>query len=479
MPKKKLGPMNVYPLLPKTNCERCAQKVCMSFAVQLCERNVNLEECPPLFEEETYKENLAKLRELLASAVKEVAIGVGDHQVKIGGELVLRRHELRYLNPTAIAVVVDDEMPEDKILEQVKQTKEFRHKYIGMILTLDMIAVRSTSNDPAKFENAVKKVAETTDMPLVLWSLDPIVLERGLKIVEERRPLIYAATRENWSGMGELALKYKCPLAVYSPNDVKTLRSIVSALKSWGVEDLALDTGAEFGDGVSNTVNNFTASRISAITEEDEFLSFPLIGAPVRVWDKDGNSKSPEVVQWEEACLASIMIVRYADLIMLKTANMWSTLPLAVLRNNIYNDPRKPVNVDPGLITFGNPNAENSPVFLTSNFALTYYTVLSDIEKMDGYLLVADTEGLSVEAAVAGRKLTAETVVNIIQSSKIEDKIKHKTLIIPGFAARLKGDIEDATKWDVLVGPKDSSMIAGFLSEKWEGKDHTPGWSYK
>lgn len=474
MPKKKIGPMDIYPLLPRTNCGKCRPKVCMGFAVELSERSIAIEECPEIFEDK-YKANLAKLKELLAPPVKEVVIGTGDHQIKIGGELVLRRHEHRYFNPTAIAIVVNDEMPEDNLLKWVKETKEFNYNYIGIDLNLDLVAIRSTSKDPAKFEKVAKKVAEATDMPLVLWSFDVPTLERGLLAVKNRRPLLYAATKENWKDMGELALKYNCPLAVYSPNDIKTLRSIVSALKAWGVEDITLDIGGEFGEGIRNTINNLTMVRTSAIRGEDELFGLPLVGTPIAVWEEGDGGRSPEMIKWEEACLASIMIVKYVDLIMLSDASMWTTLPLVILRNNIYNDPRKPVSVETGLRTFGNPD-KDSPVFITTNFALTYYTVLSDIEKMDCYLLVTDTEGISVESAVAGRKMTAEKIADVVKESKIEEKIDHKTMIIPGMAARLKGDIEDATKWDVLVGPRDSSGIANFLKEKWEGKDHHPGW---
>ncbi|RJX15481.1 acetyl-CoA decarbonylase/synthase complex subunit gamma [Candidatus Bathyarchaeota archaeon] len=481
MPKKKLGPMDIYPLLPKTNCGRCPQKVCMGFAVQLAERNVSLEECPPLFEDPKYKENLAKLQELLAPPIREVVIGTPKRRVKIGGELVLRRHELRYLNPTAFAIVVDDEMAEDELVKKVKETENFKYTYIGMDLKLDMVAVRSKSNDPSKFEKAVKKVAETTDMPLVLWSFDPSTMEKGLEVVKDRKPLLYAATKDNWQDMGELSLKYKCPLTVYSPNDLNMLKSIVTALKTWGIEDLTIDVGCDFSEGIRDTINNLTMLRIAGIEGTDEVLGLPIVGTPVTLWDKEHEVKNPEIVRWKEACLAAMMIVRYVDLLMLSSTTMWSILPLVIIRNNIYNDPRKPVSVEPGLRVLGNPDPENSPVLITTNFALTYYTVLSDFEKIPNgcYLLVVDTEGISVESSVAGRKFTADKVAEVIQSSKIEEKIKHRTMIIPGLAARLKGDIEDATKWDVLVGPRDSTGIIAFLKENWEGKDHTPGWSYR
>jgi acetyl-CoA decarbonylase/synthase complex subunit gamma len=144
-------------------------------------------------------------------------------------------------------------------------------------------------------------------------------------------------------------------------------------------------------------------------------------------------------------------------------------LPTVILRQNIYTDPRKPVAVETGLKVFGTPD-ENSPVMFTTNFALTYYTVASDIEsgKIDCYLLVVDTEGIAVDSAVAGRKLTAEKVAEAIKASGIENKVKHKKLIIPGKAARLSGEIEELSGWQVLVGPRDSSDIPKFLQEKWQ-----------
>jgi len=124
--------------------------------------------------------------------------------------------------------------------------------------------------------------------------------------------------------------------------------------------------------------------------------------------------------------------------------------------------------VEPGLRIFGEPDA-NSPLLLTTNYALTYFTVESDIKsaKLNCYLLVVDTEGISVESAVAGRYLTAQKTADIIKESEIEQKVKHRHLIIPGMAARLSGEIEDLTGWRVLVGPRDSSGIPKYVSDKW------------
>ncbi len=463
--KRKLGPLDIYPFLPRTNCGKCKAKVCMAFAAELAERSISIEECPELFQDK-YKANLAKLRELLKPPVKEVIIGTGDRRVKIGGQIVLRRHEHRYFNPVPIAITVDDGMPEEEILRKVRWAKEFKYTYIGRELKLDMIAIRSKLGDPPTFERAVKKVADITDMPLVLWSFDPAVLGRGLLAVQGRRPLLYAATKDNWREMAELASRYKCPLAIYSPYDLKMLRSLAKTLMACGVEDLVLDAGAEFGKEVRDFINNLTMLRIAAIKEADELLGFPLMGSPAVVWEKEG--RSPEVIKWEETCLASMMILRYVDLLMLRSTDMWTILPNVILRENIYTDPRKPVSVEPGLRTIGETD-ENSPVMLTANFALTYFTVSSDIEasKVGSYLLVVDTEGISVESAIAGRKMVSEKVADALRESGIESKVKHRKLIVPGFAARLSGEIEDLTHWEVMVGPRDSSAISKFLSEHW------------
>jgi acetyl-CoA decarbonylase/synthase complex subunit gamma len=193
-----------------------------------------------------------------------------------------------------------------------------------------------------------------------------------------------------------------------------------------------------------------------------------LIGNPIVAWlDKLDNKVSTDDIKWKEAYLASMLITRYSDIIIMHSLDGWVLLPLVILRENLYTDPRKPVAVDAGLKILGKPN-EKSPVMLTTNFALTYYTVASDIEKIDGYLIVIDSEGNSVESAVAGRKLTPDKVKDAIVNTGIEKKVKHKKLIIPGRAARLSGEIEEATGWEVLVGPLDSSGIPAFLNEKWQ-----------
>jgi acetyl-CoA decarbonylase/synthase complex subunit gamma len=464
---RELSPVDVYELLPKINCKECGEKNCLAFATKLVGRETSLENCPPLLTKK-HRKAYGQLMELLKPAVKEVVIGVGEYAVKIGGKPVMYRHELAYFNPTAIAVDVTDEMSDEEIFDRTNRVEQLKFDYIGHTLKLDMIAARSTSNNSERFEATVRKVYENTNLPLILCSLNPKVLEAGLKVVSKSRPLLYAATKENWKEMAELALKYKCPLTVSARDDLHLLKSLAKTLFEYGIEDLVLDPGTFPSKGLANMLNNFTMIRRAACKRGDKLLGFPLMGVPMAAWMERGESPE-EITKWKEAYLAAMMIVRFADILILHSVNGWVLLPLVMLRQNIYTDPRKPVAVEPGLKVFGTPD-ENSPVMFTANFALTYYTVASDLEsaKVNAYLLVVDTEGIAVDSAVAGRKLTAEKVADAIRASGIENKVVHRKLIIPGKAIRLSSEIHELSGWQVLVGPKDSSDIPKFLQEKWQ-----------
>jgi acetyl-CoA decarbonylase/synthase complex subunit gamma len=439
----------------------------MAFATKIVNREANIELCKPLHKKE-YEKQYAQLKEMLKPPVKEVVVGVGDKARKLGGKLVMYRHEFTYFNPTAVAIDVTDEMPQNELVSRIKGTEEFSYEYIGNNIKLDMVAVRSTSGDAEKFKACVKKVSETTSLPLILCALSPTVLEAGVMAIPKARPLLYAATTENWKDMAELALMYNCPLVVAAPNDMNTLVTLAKTLQTYGVQDLVLDPGTFFNEGLSDTINNFTMLRRAAIKVGDEQVGFPLIGVPANAWTNKGDA-ADEIIKWREAQMAGMLIVRYADVIIMHGNDGWELLPEVILRQNIYTDPRKPVAVAAGLKVFGTPD-ENSPVFFTSNFALTYYTVASDIEssKINAYLIVVETEGSAIDSGVAGRKLTAERVADAIKASGVESKVKHRKLIIPGKASRISGEIEELSGWKVQVGPRDSSEIAKYLVDKWQ-----------
>jgi acetyl-CoA decarbonylase/synthase complex subunit gamma len=451
------------------NCKECGAENCLAFATKLANREAELEDCPPVFSKENEK-NLEQLRDLLRPAIKEILVGSGSEAVKIGGKIAMYRHEFAFFNPIPIAIDVTDEMTDQEILERIGKTSNFVFDYIGQKLKLDMTAVRSTSDDPDRFMKTVKRVSESTELPLILCSLDPKVLEAGLKLTSEKRPLLYAATSENWKEMAELARKYRCPLVASAPNNLTLLRSLTKTLLALGLTDLVLDPGTFVNNGLADTLNNFTMIRRASCKKGDRLFGFPLLGAPLIVW-KDRDETPDEIAAWREAFLAASLIVRFADILIMHNLDGWALLPIVILRQNIYTDPRKPASVEPGLKTFGTPD-ENSPVMFTTNFALTYFTVASDLEsaKTNAYLLVVDTGGIAVDSAVAGRRLTAEKIASAIKSSGVESKVRHRKLIIPGKASRLSREIENLSGWQVLIGPRDSSAIPKFLENEWKTK---------
>jgi acetyl-CoA decarbonylase/synthase, CODH/ACS complex subunit gamma len=468
-PRKKgireISPIDVYKLLPKTNCQECHESNCMAFATRLVNGELVLSDCPPLFTIE-YQAAHHELGILLAPPVKAVTFGSGERQCTIGGKYVLQRHEFTYHNPPPVAIDVNDLMQDEELFARIRQIEQFSYNYIGRKLELNAIAVRSISRDPQKFRQVIRKIAGLTHHPLILCSLDPAVIEAGLSEINDQHPLIYAATEDNWKPMADLALTRHASLVVHTHGDLSLLRSLVKTLNTYGISDLVLDPGTLAEDGLSETLHNFTALRAAACRDFDELSGYPLLGIPLAVWT--GEEISEDVLKWRETVTASMLMSRYADLLIMHSLDGWVLLPQLIWRFNLYTDPRKPVSVEAGVKTFGRPD-KSSPVLITTNYALTFFTVESDIKaaNLDCYLIVVDTGGLSVESAVAGRYFTAESIAASLKSSNAEHMVDHRTLIIPGLAARLSGETEDATGWNILVGPKDSSGLPQFLRDRW------------
>jgi len=482
------SPLEAYKYLPGTNCKECGEETCMAFASKLIDRSRKLEECKEILDE-SYKDEYEELTGLLAPEIKEITVGTGEKAVKIGGEDVIYRHELTFFDAPPFAYDVTDAMDEKEIVDRVNYVQNYKKFYVGNFLTLEMIAIRSVSDDPKKFSSCVRKVAETTEIPVVLMSFNPDVLEAGLKVISERRPLIYAATVDNWQRIAELVDKYKVPVVLFSP-DLDKLSSLVKTFLEMGMEDLVLDPGTyASGKQLKGTFDRFIKLRRSGIKEGNRDITFPLMCIPMQTFlaNKKGYKPLPdELIKTlggpedgrelyqpvlSETTIGNISIIKYADIVVWHNIEAYSILPSIHLRFNIYTDPRTPVSVEPIMREVGHPD-ENSPVFFTTNFALTYFTVFNDLDSngIDSYLLVVDTAGIGVQSAIAGGQLNAGKIKDAVEESKVKEKVKHNTLTMPGYAARLMGDVEDETGMTVLVGPIDSGRIPGFLDEHWPPK---------
>ncbi len=465
------SPLEVYNFLPRTNCKECGYDTCMSFASHILDRSAKVYDCKPLVrdaeKDPKVKEKLEKLVELTSPEIAEVIVGVGDKALKIGGEEVLHRHELTFFNPTAFFFDVWDTLDDKKIEERCKRVVDYKKFYVGKYLTLDGFAVRCTSNDPKRFREVAKKVA-SYGKPMVLISLNPECMKAALEEVANQRPLIYAATEGNWKEFMKLALDYKVPVAVRA-KDLNVLKSIAVTFKSAGIKDIVLDPVTEpLGEGLQGTFERVIQLRRKAILDGDKDIAYPILITPISAWLIEGDEVTK--AYWE-AVIAGMFIVKYGDAMIFHSIDQHVVMPTLTLRFNIYTDPRTPVQVAAGLREINNPSPED-PVFLTTNFALTYYTVENDLNsaKVKGWLLVVNTDGIGVEASVAGGKLTAAKVKEIIEQTKIAEKVNHRYLVIPGLAARLQGSIEDETGWKVLVGPIDSGRIKGWMEKNWPPK---------
>ncbi|MCX9081682.1 MAG: acetyl-CoA decarbonylase/synthase complex subunit gamma [Candidatus Methanoperedens sp.] len=463
------SPLQVYKYLPQTNCAECGEATCMAFASHLIDRSKKIDDCPPILKE-NFKKKYLELQTLLAPEIHEITLGTGEHAKRIGGDDILYRHQLTFFDPTAFAYDVWDTMPENDLVERVNKIQNFRKFYVGKFLKVDMIAVRCVSGDALKFAAAVRKVNETTKLPLVLCSFDPAALKAALDVVKDKNPLIYAATEKNWIEVSELALNYKVPVVLFS-SDLDKLKSMALTFKEMGIKDLILDPGTyPQGKQLKDTFERFIKLRRSGIKEGQKDIAYPIMAVPLNAWLV---FKDTVTASYWETVLASMFTVKYGDIMILHSLEPYAMLPEVHIRDTIYTDPRTPVKVAPGVNEVGSPT-KDSPVIVTTNFALTYYTVESDLSsnKINCYLAAVDTDGIGVEAAVAGGQLTAAKIKDTFQKANFEfkDKTSHSTLILPGLAARLQGDVEDVTGLRVMIGPPDSGRIPGWMEKNWPPK---------
>ncbi len=460
------SPLEAYKYLPATNCGKCGEQTCMAFAAHLIDRSMKLTDCTPLLEEK-FKKKFKELDKLLEPEIREIEIGVGEKIAKIGGDDVLYRHKLTFFNQTKFAYDVWDTMDEEELVERVNYIQNFKKFYVGNFLTVDMIAIRSVSDDPERFASTVKKVLETTELPVILCSFNHNVLKAGLELAKDRNPLLYAANKNNWKEVAELALKYDVPVTLFAPDDLDLLKSMAKTFAEMGTEKLVLDPGTfPTGKQLKQTFTNFTKVRRAGI-DGDREIAYPIMAVPFTAWMAHDD---PVSASYWETVVASVLTVKYGDIMILHSTEPYAMLPELHIRDTIYTDPRKPVTVDPGMYKVGSPD-KDSPVLVTTNFALTYYTVESDIasNKIDCYLWAIDTDGIGVEAAVAGGQLTAAKVKKGIDESGFDLKkdTSHNTIVLPGLAARLQGDVEDETGASVLIGPADSGRIPGWMEKNW------------
>ena len=439
--------IQIFKLLPKTNCGECGVPTCLAFAMNLAAAKAELASCPYIS-----AESKALLSEASAPPIRPVAIGSGDNVVKIGGETVLFRHEKTFVNKPGLALMISDVMPADEVAERIKRFNLLKYEWIGLVLRAEMIAVRNESGDAGQFAALVKKVMDETDAALILMSDSADALKAALQVAAQRTPLIYAATDGNAEAMVALAKEYKCPLAAKAAN-LESLALLTDKISAAGVKDIVMDGGART---VRGAFEEQVFVRRAALVQKNRSLGFSTIAFPCEM------TKDP----MKEALIAAALIAKYAGIIVLSDFQGESLFPLLVARLNIYTDPQRPMMMQQGIYPIGNPN-EDSPVLITTNFALTYFIVSGEIEasRVPSWLMVMDTEGLSVLTAWAAGKFVGDAIGQFVKKSGITEKVKHRKIVIPGFVAAVSGDLEEelGPEWEVKIGPREAAHLSPFL----------------
>jgi acetyl-CoA decarbonylase/synthase complex subunit gamma len=441
--------IEIFKLLPKTNCKDCGEPTCLAFAMKLAAGKAELSLCPHVSEE-----SKAKLSEASAPPIIPVTIGVGDRVLKVGGETVMFRHEKRFENPPGIAILVSADKDDADIDARLKRFNELQYERIGLTLRPDLVAVKA-GTDAARFKAVVAKVKEKTTGGIILMSEDAEVMAAGLAACADRKPLLYAATEANLDKMASLAKENSCPLAVKA-DSVEKLAELTAKLNEAGVKELVIDSGAR---GLKQAFQDQIIIRSAALTKKFRPLGFPTIVFPAEMTDNP----------MKEAVIAAMFMAKYGGIIVLSDFQGESLFPLLVERLNIYTDPQRPLATKEGIYEIGKPT-DQSPVLITSNFSLTYFIVSGEIEgsKIPSYLLVKDTEGLSVMTAWAAGKFVADAIAPFVKKCGIADMVKHHKLVIPGYAASESGGLEEELPgWEIQVGPREGSNIPAYL-KSWQ-----------
>jgi acetyl-CoA decarbonylase/synthase complex subunit gamma len=442
-----LSGIQIYKLLPQTNCKECGFPTCLAFAMKLAAKQVELTACPYVSEE-----SKTQLAESAAPPIRLINLKSNGYEVKAGNEVVLFRHEKTFYNRPGIFLRMLDTESDAVIKEKASAADAYTVNYVGIDLSLDGFAVASVAGDPAIFAKAVSTVRLASKRPLILMSRDPQIMRAGLEALRDESPLIYGVDGGNWEAMTSLAIEFKAALGVIDPT-LEGLAEITEQIKAKGVEDLVIDPGGRaFGPGLTYG----TQIRRLCLKKNYRPLGYPVIAFP-------GDAGDPGL----EAMQAAQAIAKYAGFIVIDTFSPAMVYPLLVLRQNIYTDPQKPIQVQPGLYEINSPRPED-PVLVTTNFSITYFSVANEVEGagLPAWLLVTDAEGMSVLTAWAAGKFDSERIAKAVKEFSVAEKVSRKRVVLPGHVAVLSGELEEELPgWDIRVGPREAVDLPSFMKQ--------------
>ena len=438
--------LDIFKLSPKKNCKECGSPTCMAFCMKVAQGAISIDKCPYFSEDAK-----AMLNEATAPAMKTITFGK-DH--KLGGETVMFRHEKTLVNKNLYSVPVCTCMTEEEVDKKLADMAKIDYERIGERMYVETIFVRNAGTDAAAYTKLVEKAAATgRDLILECWDVE--CAKAALAVCKDSKPILDGATPANWEAMNEVAKENGVVLGVWAEN-ISDLYDTVKKLEAAGNKNLVLDVT---GKTAKETLANAVLVRRTAIKDGDRSFGYPSIVNLAKLCGGDMHL---------ETAYAAMFTEKYASIIVLDNMTYAQALPLYGLRQNIFTDPQKPMKVESKIYPLNGAD-ENSPCALTVDFALTYFLVSGELERSNQpvNLIITDASGMSVLTAWAAGKFSSTSVKKTFADLDIENKIKNRTLIIPGKVAVMKGEIaEKLPGWNVVVGPTEAVQLPKYMKDK-------------
>jgi acetyl-CoA decarbonylase/synthase, CODH/ACS complex subunit gamma len=436
--------LQIQKLLPKTNCKECGSNTCLAFAMKLAGKKAEVSECPYISEEA--KQILAAQSE---PPIRTVSMGEGARAFQAGGETVVYRHEKTFVNQTGIGLGLSDCLEDVEIEQRVSAVTAYSLERVGETLRPNLISVEWQSGSKEKFLGVLEKVSSLWQGPIAARTDNAELLTEVAHRYTGKRILLASATPETITALLPVAKETQSILAL-GASTLDEIVAMVEKAREADFRDLYINLRA---DSLCEHFQNNTILRRAALKSGMKSLGYPLLSY-VDTGDPMDN-----------AVEAGIEIAKYGGMAVLPEFDPAVFVGLLALRQNLFTDPQKPIQVEPKIYSIGEPT-DQSPVFVTTNFSLTYFIVSGEIENsgLSAWLVIPECEGMSVLTAWAAGKFGGAKVAAFMKEVGIEEKTRNRTVVIPGYVSQISGELEESLPgWKVLVGPQEAGDIEPFV----------------
>jgi acetyl-CoA decarbonylase/synthase complex subunit gamma len=435
--------LEIFKLLPKTNCGDCGVPTCLAFAMKLAQKKAELSECPHASEE---------AKTILGAAseppMRLLKIGSGTEAFEIGGETEMFRHQKTFYHQTTFMIKINDSEDAEAIATKVKEVDSYLIERAGEQLHLNGFCLTNHSGNRQQFLDALKTVMANSSKAVMLDSDDLDTVKDALQLLNGKRPVICPRNADVLAFAG--CAKDAGASLIVSSVSYDDLAAKVDKILETGLKDIILNLKSS---RPWEQLQNNTILRRGALKKRFKPFGFP------QAWFLEQNDN------YELLANAVIGVCKYSGILVLPTFSKEMMLTLMTLRQNIFTDQQKPIQMDAKLYAIGEPKAD-SPVFATTNFSLTYFIVSSEIENsgISAWLVVPDCEGMSVLTAWAAGKFSGAIIGKFVKEIKLEERVTTREIVIPGYVASISGELEEALpNWKVTVGPQEAGDIAAFV----------------